>query len=78
MKQKIFCNWNLMRALRLVIGLAIAIQGFIANDKLFIIAGLLFTGIALFNIGCCGAGGCNTPIIKNDKPIKDISYEEVV
>ena len=67
-----------MRALRLVIGLAITIQGFIANDKLFIIAGLLFTGIALFNIGCCRAGGCNTPPIKNDKPIKDISYEEVV
>ena len=78
MKQKIFSNWNLMRALRLVIGLAITIQGFIANDKLFIIAGLLFTGMALFNIGCCGAGGCNTPITKNDKPVKDISYEEMV
>jgi hypothetical protein len=78
MKQMIFSNWTFYRILRLGIGIAIIVQAVMAKDTLFGIAGLLFTGMAIFNVGCCGASACNTAQIKSTKPIKDISYEEVV
>ncbi len=78
MKQMVFTNWTFYRVLRLLIGIAIVVQAVMAKDSLLGIAGLLFTGMAIFNVGCCGAGGCNTPISKNTKPLKDITYEEVV
>jgi hypothetical protein len=78
MKQALFTNWTFLRALRLLIGLAIVVQAIVSKDSVFGIAGLLFTGMAIFNVGCCGVGGCNTPIVKNEKSLNDISYEEVV
>ncbi len=78
MKQSILNNWNLFRFLRLVIGVAIVVQGIFAKDIMFGFAGLLFTGMAVFNIGCCGAGGCNAPTNKTSQTTKDIGYEEVV
>lgn len=78
MKQSIVSNWNFFRFLRLVIGVAIIVQGILAKDIMFSIAGLFFTGMAVFNIGCCGTGGCSVPIKKAAQPTKDISYEEVV
>jgi len=38
----------------------------------------IFTGMGVFNIGCCGSGTCYTPIKNSKKDLKDISYEEVV
>ena len=78
MKQAILTNWTFFRVLRLLMGLAIVVQAIIARDTLFGIAGLIFTSMALFNASCCGAGGCNTPVKKTEKPLKDITYEEVV
>lgn len=81
MKRMILYNWNLFRALRLILGVAIIVQAAMARDMLFAIAGLLFTVMALFNVGCCGTGTCY-PAQKNDTttitPVKDITYEEVV
>ncbi len=81
MKQSILSNWSFFRFLRLGIGIAIVVQAVMAMDVLFGIAGLLFTGMAVFNIGCCGMGGCNTPTTttkKTSETTKDITYEEVV
>ena len=78
MKQAIFSNWNFIRSFRLIIGCAIIIQAIIAKDILFGFAGLLFTGMALFNVGCCGNGGCNTPVKNNIESKKNSTYEEVV
>ena len=78
MKQMIFSNWNLIRVLRLAMGIAILVQGVMAKDVLFGIAGLLFTGMAVFNMGCCAAGNCAAPPVKNESITKDIQYEEVV
>ncbi len=78
MKQIIFNNWTFIRFIRLAMGIAIVVQAVIAKDVLFGIAGLLFTGLAIFNLGCCGTGGCFTSINKNKITSKDISYEEVV
>lgn len=78
MKQMIVSNWNFMRVLRLIMGIAIVVQAVMAKDALFGLAGLLLTGMAIFNVGCCGTGGCNTPAKKNAETTKDITYEEVV
>ena len=78
MKAVIFTNWTLSRLLRLIIGIAILVQAFISKDILFGVAGVLFTSMALFNLGCCGTGACSTPSKKKDENLKDITYEEVV
>lgn len=72
-------NWNLMRALRLVLGLVILVQGIQAQETMYAIAGLLLSGMALANIGCCGPGGCGVPQlpINSKEPVKEIEYEEV-
>ncbi len=74
----IFSNWTFYRVLRLLAGIAIIVQAVAAKDTLFGIAGVLFTGMAIFNVGCCGAGACYGPRTKSIKPIKDITYEKVV
>lgn len=78
MKQAILHNWSFMRFIRLGMGVAILIQAVMAKDVLFSIAGLAFTGMAVFNVGCCGSGGCYAPIKKTDEAKNDIIYEEVV
>jgi hypothetical protein len=78
MKQAIFNDWNFMRVLRLAIGIAILVQALMAKDAIFGIAGLLFTSMAIFNVGCCGTASCRTPTKKNTQSEKDINYEEVV
>ena len=78
MKEIIFSNWNWMRVIRLLAGIAIIIQAIANKDTVFGVAGVLFTIMALFNTGCCSVGGCNTPIQKSNKSTEDITYEEVV
>jgi hypothetical protein len=78
MKQSILHNWNFFRFLRLVIGIAIIVQAVMAKDMMFGLAGVLFTAMPLFNIGCCGTGACYTTVKKNTPNTKEISYEEVV
>ena len=78
MKQGILSNWNFMRFVRLGLGIAIIVQAVIAKDWTMGILGVLFTSMPVFNIGCCGVGGCATPVKKDNENIKDITYEEVV
>ena len=67
-----------MRALRLIIGIAIIVQAAMAKDVMFGLAGVFFSGLAIFNMGCCGAGACYTPVKKDTANKKEIIYEEVV
>jgi hypothetical protein len=53
-------------------------QGFSVGDKSIGFLGLIFTLLPLFNQGCCGLGGCETPtknISKNNS--QELTYEEV-
>ncbi len=77
MKQTIFHNWNFMRFIRLVLGIFIIVQGVMAKDWGIGVLGIFFTAMPLFNIGCCGAGGCSVPVKKRAENVKDISYEEI-
>jgi hypothetical protein len=53
-------------------------QGFSVGDKSIGFLGLIFTLLPLFNQGCCGVGGCETPINKNNqKNTQELIYEEV-
>ncbi len=77
-KSTILTGWNFMRAIRLLLGLIIIIQSTQQHHYSFAIIGLLFAGMAVFNVGCCGAAGCGVPAKKNNDTTTDISYEEVV
>ncbi len=78
MKRTILSNWTFMRFLRLAMGIAILVQAVIAKDMLFAFAGIVFTAMPVFNVGCCGTAGCAAPPKKNNETTKDIIYEEVV
>lgn len=78
MKQVIFRNWNLVRALRLAMGVAIIIQAVMAKDILFGMIGALFTAMPVFNLGCCATGNCAAPPSTGHSMKNDIHYEEVV
>jgi hypothetical protein len=78
MIQSIFSNWNFMRFFRLALGIAIMVQAAFAKDWTMGILGAMFTAMPIFNVGCCGVGGCATPVKKQTSTPKDIAYEEVV
>jgi len=69
MRKVIFSNWNYVRAVRLLIALAILAEAIHARDILFGIAGVLFMLLVIFNMGCCSAGSCNISVKKSsEKP----------
>ena len=70
MKQTILSNWTFMRFFRLAIGIAILVQAVITKDLLFAFAGILFTAMPVFNVGCCGTAGCAAPLKKIRKQQK--------
>lgn len=70
-------NWDIMRVLRLALGIFFIVQGIMTAEWLLVGLGSLFSLMPLMNIGCCGVSGCNTPIRKSNEKIKDITYEEV-
>jgi hypothetical protein len=71
-------GWHFTRILRLVLALAILLQGIIAKDSIAIILGIALGGMAVANIGCCGAGGCAVNQNSTNNKTEDIQYEEVV
>ncbi len=78
MKNTIFTNWNLLRFIRLGIGLYLLIDGIRTGMWLLIGLGVFFTIMPLLNKGCCGTAGCNTSIKDSDDFDSDkVIYEEV-
>ena len=71
-------NWNVPRFIRLALGIAITIQAFITKDSMMELAGAFLTGMAIFNMGCCGSAGCSISPKSNTVNHKDIEFEEVV
>jgi len=75
-------GWNFMRFIRLVLGVAIIIQGVNSKEWSFIIMGALFTLMPLFNVGCCAGNSCSTNSTTRyrhqpAKPQEETQYEEV-
>jgi hypothetical protein len=61
MRNLLFTQWNLFRALRLILGVGAVIQAIMKVEIVLGIAGALVAGMALLNIGCCGSSGCSVP-----------------
>jgi hypothetical protein len=59
-------------------GIAILVQAFITKELLFALAGIMFTAMPIFNLGCCGTNGCAAPQSKKQDTSKETVYEEVV
>lgn len=66
-----------MRALRLVLGIAIIVQGIQTSAWLFVVIGVIFTLMPLLNIGCSSSSGCHVPTSKTTKNKEEISYDEI-
>ena len=54
-------GWNFMRILRLVLGMAILVQGIMDGHWMFIFLGILLSAMPLLNAGCCSSAGCSVP-----------------
>lgn len=70
-------GWSVMRVIRLLMGIAIIVQGFYIHQWTYVAMGGLFTLMPLLNIGCCSTGACYTPQNKTSTKTEDIQYEEV-
>ena len=69
-------NWNLIRFVRLALGIAVIIQGVQANEWMFVGLGVMFSLMPIFNLGC-SSGNCNVPNRRYTKSDDDVIYEEV-
>lgn len=78
MKDRILSNWNLSRILRVIFGIVIIAMAISSADIGIGIIGVIFTGMGVFDFGCCGSGACYAPVKNSKKDSKDITYEEVV
>jgi hypothetical protein len=78
-KAKLLSNWNFVRIVRLGLGIVILIQAFQMHSIMFGLLGTLFTWQALFNVGCCGAGGCGVSLKDTTKVSaeSETTYEEI-
>ncbi|MGJ1264838.1 hypothetical protein [Sphingobacterium spiritivorum] len=54
-------SWNVIRLLRLVMGVVITIQGLMASYWLIAGLGALFTLLPILNINTCSSGACEVP-----------------
>lgn len=68
----------MLRILRVIIGMVIIGEAMSRADITSGIVGAIFTGMGIFNVGCCGSGACYTPVKSSKKDLKNVSYEEVV
>ena len=79
MKQTLLTNWNLMRLARLVLGIAMVVEGIRAGIWMLAGLGALFSLMALLRIGCCAGPACAAPAprAKRQEAAKEVIFEEV-
>ena len=72
-------NWTAMRIIRLVMGGFIAYQGVLLAQWILIIPGVVYSLLALFNLGCSnGSCAVNTKYRSTKNTCsRDVIYEEV-
>ncbi len=77
-RETLLTDWNLMRIIRLGLGIYIAVQAVETQSMISMIFAIFFLFQALTNTGCCGSNGCAIPIKKtNSDKSEEIEYEEV-
>ncbi len=76
MRKTVFSNWNIMRGLRLLMGIFALVQAFTQKDITVGLLGGFLLLTAITNIGRCGANGCAVNYRKHQKE-EEVSYEEL-
>jgi len=77
-KLTLFTHWNLMRWIRLAIGIYLAAQAMQMHDVLSGIVSAFFLFQALTNTGCCGVNGCARPATsKKSDDFQEVEYDEI-
>lgn len=80
MKTILLRNWNLVRVLRLAIGVWAIVSAWQTREALVGLMGGVLVAMAFMNVDCCGTSGCNTyPTTKKEStriPEK-VNYEEI-
>lgn len=78
LKQRIFTNWNLMRVIRLGLGVWLLVMSVQAKDMAMAFFSAFFVITAIGGIGCRGVNGCAAPVNnKAAEPLTEIDYEEI-
>ena len=73
-----FKNWNLMRFLRLGLGIYIAVQAVVTLSLLSGVVAVFFLFQAITNTGCCGTNSCAITTKKSDSAThKEEEFEEI-
>lgn len=76
--KNILSNWSFMRILRLAMAIFIIFQGIETAQWLFVVTGIIFALMPIFNIGCCGTSGCNTNLYsKQNSKNQETTYTEI-
>ncbi|MCJ0743757.1 hypothetical protein [Pedobacter montanisoli] len=57
-------NWNMIRLIRLAMGIIITVNGALTHEWMILILGGLFTLMAILNINTCATGSCTVPRTK--------------
>lgn len=80
MRERILKNWSLVRIFYLLIGGYVAISALMDKQWLLVLAGLWFTAMGVFGLGCA-SGNCSTKIDSHnkdqDKESLEVEYKEV-
>lgn len=77
-RETLLTDWNLMRILRLGLGIYVSVQAVETQSMISAIFAVFLLFQALSNTGCCGSNGCAVPIKKsNSSKTEEIEYEEV-
>jgi len=77
--RQLTANWNLIRLIRLALGILIIVEGVRSQIVPLAVMGVAFSALALFNVGC-GIGGCATappPSKQFGNKTVEVEYEEV-
>jgi hypothetical protein len=82
MKERILNNWTFMRALYLLMGIAVIVQSVMSQQWFGVAFGGYFASMGLFAFGCaagnCYSGNCVTkPLQKFNTTMEDVEFEEV-
>lgn len=78
LKERLLTNWDLMRIVRLAIGVWLGVQAVMQMDIFVALFSAFFLYQAITGTGCCGAGACYAPPRgKTKSTVQDIEYEEV-
>ena len=77
-RETLLTDWNLMRILRLGLGIYVSVQAVETQSMISMIFAVFLLFQAFSNTGCCGSNGCAIPIKKNNSSkTEEIEYEEV-